>query len=180
MKPIESNIKCKVFFVLLFVVAFFISASIMPYVGIKTDKSAFPVTPDLLFALSIVCGIIYENKKTASIMALIFGTLSDVFITNPIHLSPLLFFLGAYFAASAVGVFTKENSVSAAVASIPFFLIRSVCGGVVLVAENPEAKFGYIVKSILLPELAGNVVTVFFVYFIVKFLYKRFKKRFYI
>lgn len=174
-----SETKSKVFFCLMFVLFFFITASVMPYVSESFAARQISATPDLLFALSIVCGIVYENRKAASVIALIAGVLSDIFITPPTHMSPLLYFLAAYFAVKTVGVFTSVNAATAAVASIPFFLARAVIGTVYILSEESNATLGVILKTTVLPELAFNVVAVFFTYIVVSFLYKRFRRRFY-
>ena len=173
-----SDVKSKVFFSVLFTVFFLLAASIMPYVGFEVPGTALRIVPDILFSLSIAAGIVYE-RNPASVIALIFGFMSDVFITPPVHLSPLLFFLGAYYSSKAVGAFTRVNCLTATVASIPFFLLRTIVGGVYLISRGGMGFFE-ILKTVLLPELAMNVISMFFVYIVVSFLYKRFKRRFYI
>jgi cell shape-determining protein MreD len=140
----------------------------------------YAVCADLLFAMSVVCGIIYENRRAASVIAFVFGIISDVFLTPPMHLSPILFFFSAYYAAKSVGVFTRINATTAAVSSIPFFLIRSVVGCVYTVSKNDGTSLGFVLKNTVLPELAFNVTAVFFTYFAVSFLYKWAKRRFFI
>lgn len=174
-----SEAKSKIFFSSMFVLFFFIAASVMPYVSESFHSRQISATPDLLFALSIVCGIVYENRKAASVIALVAGVICDIFMTPPIHFSPLMFFLGAYFASKTIGVFTAENASTAAVASIPFFLARTVISTLYILSEDKDAHLAEILKTTALPELALNVVSVFFIYVIVNFLYKRFKRRFY-
>lgn len=173
----RSDIKNKIFFSVMFAVVFFLSCVFVP--GIRAG-GRYAVCADLLFAMSIVSGILYENRKAASIIAFAFGIVSDIFLTPPMHLSPLLFFFSAYYAAKAVGVFTRTNAATAAVSAIPFFLIRSVVGCVYTMSVNDGTSLGFVIKSTVLPELAFNVVAVFFIYLAVGFLYKWAKRRFFI
>lgn len=175
-----SEIKSKVFFSVLYVLFFFVGAVFMPYAAEGFQGRNIAAAPDVLFALSIVMGVIYENRKAASVIALAAGVLSDIFITPPIHLSPLLFFLGAYFASKTAGVFSSIRAVTVSVSSIPFFLARGIICTVFVMSADKKAAFGSVLRTTVLPELAFNVVMVFFVYIIVSFLYKRFKRRFYI
>ena len=174
MKLSGKTAKSRIFFAVLFALGFFLSATFVPYAGAPVNGENTRVVADLLFALSIVSGVVCEDRRAISVMALVFGALSDFFLTPPMHLSPLLFFLGAYFSSAAVGVFTSVNAVTAAVASIPFFLMRTVSGGVFLLSSGAGA--GMALKTILLPELACNVTTVFFSYLVVNFLYKRLRR----
>ena len=173
----RSDVKNKIFFSVMFALAFFISCVFVP--GIRAG-GRYMVCADLLFAMSVVAGILYENRRAVSVIALVSGIVSDVFLTPPMHLSPLLFFFAAYYAAKTVGVFTKTNAATAAVASIPFFLIRSVVGCVYTLSANDGTSLGFVLKNTVLPELAFNVTAVFFTYIAVSFLYKWAKRRFFI
>lgn len=180
MKISGSDTKNNIFFSVIFLIGFLLSASFMPYVSGVGFGAYSKITADLLFAISIVSGILYDNRKAVSIMALVAGVFSDIFLTPPVHLSPVLFLLGAYFATKAVSVFTRVNAFTVAVSSIPFFLARAVTGCVFLMSGNTETKFGDILKLTIFPEFVCNILCVFFVYLIVGFIYKRFKRRFYI
>ena len=161
-----AAVKERVFFGLLFLLVFLLSATVFPYTG-YTGKEAVRIVPDVLFALCFVSGIVCKDRRYAALLALVFGALSDFFLTPPTHLSPILFFLSAYFSSAAVGIFTSVNAVTATVSSLPFFLARSVTGGLFLLTENGNESFGTIVKSILLPELCVNVAVTFIVYLLV-------------
>lgn len=175
-----SRLKTVCFFAVLFTLAFLFCASLAPYMGISLDGGKTRVVFDLLLALSLSCGMICEDRRAISVIALVFGVLSDLFLTPAMHLSPLLFFLSAYFASTVAQVFTSVNAATAAVSSLPFLLIRAVTGGIFLMSENNGAALGYVVGRILLPEFALNVTAVFLTYLAVKFLYKRFRRRFYV
>lgn len=177
MKTGKTDIVNKIFFSAVFVLVFFASCVFVPGIRIGND-SVKPVCADLLFALSIVSGILYENRKAVSVIALVFGVVSDIFLTPPMHFSPVLFFFAAYYASKTISVFTRQNAATAAVASVPFFLIRSVAGCVYVMSENDGVKLSYVIKSVTLPELAFNVTAVFLTYVIVSFVYKRIKRRF--
>lgn len=180
MKTSGSDTKNNIFFSIIFVLGFFLSAAVMPYTPGLGFGAGSKATADLLFALSIVCGIIYDNRKAVSIMALVAGIVSDMFLTPPMHLSPILFLLGAYFSSKTVSAFTRTNALTAAVASIPFFLARAVTGCIFLMAANNRTKLGEVLRLTVLPEFICNVVAVLIAYLVVAFLYKRFKRRFYV
>ena len=162
----------RLYFGVLFLLIFLLSASVFPYTG-YTDAEKVRTVPDVLLALSVVSGILSDDRKFIAGLALAFGALSDFFLTPPAHLSPILFFLAAYFSSVTVNAFTSVNPVTATAASLPFLLARSVTGGVALLSASGGKSFGYVVKKILLPELAVNVITVFAVYLIIGFLYKK-------
>lgn len=179
MKLSGSDKANKIFFSAILVLGFLISAAVLPY----TPKTMIPrveVKADLLFAMCIVCGIIYDNRKAVSVMALVTGVMCDIFITPPSHLSPILFLLGAYYSSKTVAAFTRTNAFTAGFAAIPFFLLRAITGIVFLLSGNDALTFGKALKLVILPEFAVNVITVIVVYFIIDILYKFFKKRFYI
>lgn len=180
MKISGSDTKNNIFFSAIFVIGFFLSAAVMPYtpgVGFGADSK---VTADLLFALSIVCGIIYDDRKAVSIMALVAGIVSDIFLTPPMHLSPVLFLLGAYFSSKAVATFTRTNAFTCAIASIPFFLARAVAGCIFIMAGNSQTRLGEVLSITVIPELVCNVIVTLVSYFVVDFLYKRFKRKFFV
>ena len=180
MKIGGSDTKNNIFFSVIFLIGFLLSASFMPYVSGLGFNAYSWITADLLFSISIASGILYDNKKAVSIMALVAGVFSDIFLTPPVHLSPVLFLLGAYFATKAVGVFTHVNAFTVSAGSVPFFVLRAVTGCVFLMSGNTETKFGEILKLTIFPEFLCNILCTFFVYLIGGFIYKRFKRRFYI
>lgn len=178
MKIGRSDIKNKVFFSVLFAIVFFISCVFSQTLG--TGGEIVAVSADLLFALSIITGILYENRRAASAIALVAGVVSDVFLTPPMHISPLLFFVGAYYSSKIAGVFTAVNAVTVSMASIPFFMLRSVVSCVYIISENKGANLAGVIRTTVLPELAVNVAAVFFSYIVVSFIYKKVKRRFFI
>ena len=171
----SSQLKNRIFFSLVFILSFFVSATFAP--GIRLGKYTLA---DLLLATSFVCGIIYEDRKAVSVIALVAGFLSDIFITPPIHLSALFFFLAAYYGVKTVSVFVKINALSVSVASIPYFFARAIVGCIYLVSTNKDVSLWTIIKTTLLPELAVNVITVFLLYLVLNFIYKKFKRKFFI
>ncbi len=176
----KNNRKTRIFFGVLFFVCFFFEASLAPFIGVSFDGGKTHITGDLLFALSIACGMLCDDRRFIGIIALVFGAMSDFFLTPASHLSPILFFLAAYFGAYTIGVFTSQNAATAAVASLPFFLLRLVSGAIYLLSIPDSGGLSALLQSILLPELVCNVVAAFCMYLVVGFLYKRFKRRFYL
>ncbi|MBP5245072.1 MAG: rod shape-determining protein MreD [Clostridia bacterium] len=179
MKTTDSTKKTRVFFSIVFLLVFFVNASIIAYIGAGSEGGN-AVVPDLLLALAAVCGIICPDVKGVSVIALVFGVISDVFITPPAHLSPFLFFIAAYFAKKTVNIFTRTNALTAALASVPFFLIRAFVGSIYVMSEYKESALSEVLKKTILPEFALNVLSVVVMYLIVNFLYKKFKRRFYL
>lgn len=172
MRYISRRGKERIFFGVLFLLGFLVGASVWPYAGVSFDRGQSRVTADLMYALCITAGMLAEDRRGVSLEALLLGALSDLFLTPPMHLSPLLFFLAGYLAHYTLGVFSRAGAVTAAVASLPFCLLRTLTGAIYLLSAGGES-FSFAVGSILLPELACNVVTVFFAYLIVGFFYKK-------
>lgn len=167
MKVKGSDVKNRIFFVSVLTAAFL-------------AEGAFAPGANLIFAASIVCGILSDDRKFVSAAALIAGAASDVLITPPSNISPILFFLGAYCASKTVGAFTSVNAASSAAASVPFFALKAAVKTIWLLSETDGVSAGTILKMSVLPEFAFNVTAVFFMYIAISFLYKRFKRRFYI
>jgi cell shape-determining protein MreD len=178
-KTTDSTKKTRLFFAIVYLIVFFVNASIIAYIGVNSQGNN-TIVPDLLLALSAVCGIICPDIKGISVIALVFGTVSDVFITPPAHLSPLLFFIAAYFAKKTVNIFARTNALTAAVAAVPFFLIRAFVGSIYVMSEYRESALSAVLKNTILPEFAINVLSTVVLYIIINFMYKRFKRRFYL
>lgn len=176
----ESNLKSNVFFAVLFVIFFFFSASVLPFMVSDKESGKINAAFDILLALSITVGMVYENRKSAAVLALVFGILNDVFISPPVHLSPLVFMLGAYFSSKNLKVFTKANPLTATIAAVPFLLMRSATGVFYLMSDGAQAGLAQTIFKILLLEFVYNAAAVFVMYAVVKFLYKHFKRRFFI
>lgn len=166
----------RLFFLLLFLVVFLLSAAFLPQAAFDASSGGFRVVPDVLFALCVACGLLYD-RRFIGVTALVTGFLADIFLTPPVHLSPLLFFLGAYFAPALFEAFSAKNAFTAALTSLPFFLLRAFVGGVYLVSRHPEASLGEIVPRILVPEFLENALAVLVLYAVVGFLLKRLKRR---
>ncbi len=182
MKPMKKENTGRavlIFFIVMFALFFFIEAAFMPIFFFDEAKDTYRIVPDLLLSLSIVCGMLYPEKGVV-ITALVCGTLCDVFLMPPMHLSPLLFFLGAYFASRLASFFVRKNALTALAVSLPFFLLRAVSGGLFLLAQHKEETFGHLFTHLLLPEFAVNALSAFVTYLVVSWLFKRFKKSFYI
>lgn len=177
MKTGKHDVVNKVFFSLVFVFMFFISSVTTPGINIHGGGS---ICADLLLATSIVTGVIYENRKAAGVIALVFGVVGDVFLNPPTSLSPLIYLLGAYYAPLIVGVFTGTNVLTVGIAAVPFLALKGVVGCIFASSYGNGVSIFRVIKNIALPELAFNIVAVAVIYVGVRFLYKHVKRRFYL
>ena len=64
-----AAVKERLFFGLLFLLAFLLSATVFPYTG-YTGKENIRIVPDVPLALCFVCGIVCKNRRYAALLAL--------------------------------------------------------------------------------------------------------------
>ena len=105
------------------------------------------------------------DKKTACIYALIFGTLTDLFVMPPFHFSPVIYLVTCYFAVRLSFVFAKMSAATTAVISIPFLLLRSFVGMFYLLYSY-KAPLGKIISKCIAPEFFVNLASVIVTYYV--------------
>lgn len=159
-----------VLFSVSFAVLFLVSSALLFSLG----KTALGVKPDILLAMAIVCPL-FCTTKTSALLALIFGTLSDLSVTPAAHFSPVLFVLCAFFVPKLASVFNNNRAAEAAVCSLPFVLLRSLTGVFYLLSAYEDAKFVNILTKCIIPEFLCNVAAVIVVHFVMKFLVRKFR-----
>lgn len=123
------------------------------------------IKPDILLSLACVCPV-FCTKKASAVYALLFGFLTDISVTPPAHLSPLVFLLAAYLMPKLSSGFSRTSVAVCAVCSCPVLLIRAVTGLVYLLRSYAGSKITELVKFTLAPELAVNFAAVIVTYFI--------------
>lgn len=141
-----------VFFGILSLIVFLVSASVLPFLS-QTKNFAMP---DL--ALCLVCILpCFMSVKTACIYALSLGFLSDLFINSPVCFSPVIYLAAVCIMPYFHSHFSRVGTVTAAVCSIPAFLIRGTVGAAVMIYVYGGENFKSIITAKLLPELGVNL-----------------------
>ncbi len=167
MKPSKA---IKIAFGIGFFVYFLLSVVTIP----ALSKTPFFIKPDILLAMSAVCGVLCD-RKTAAIYAIIFGTLCDITVSPPFHFSPVLFFLCAYFMPNFTSFFSKISVVSTLVGALPFIFARSIVGVFYFLSEYEYATLGQILVRCTLKEILANIIAILVTYFIMNFIVKKFR-----
>ena len=153
-----------------YAVLFLVSSALLfslneTYIGIK---------PDILLAMAVVCPLFCTNKVSVA-LALVFGLLSDLSVTPPMHFSPVLFVLCAFFVPRLASVFSKTGTTEAAVCAIPFVFVRSVTGIFYLLSVYENAKFVQMLTKCIVPEFFCNIACVIALHYIIKLLVRWFR-----
>lgn len=149
-----------ILFCVLFILSFLVSATITP----GLNNVGMKVVPDITLALCVVSALMLD-KKTACIYALIFGTLTDLFVMPAFHFSPVIYFIVSYFAVRLLFVFSRMNASTVAVISIPFLLIRSLVG-IFYLLYSYKAPLGKIISKCIAPEFFVNLASVIVTYYV--------------
>ncbi len=161
-----------ILFSVLYGVFFLLSAVNVPGVG-KYDR----LHCDILLCLSCIAPL-YCSQKSTAVLTLIFGFLTDISVTHPSHLSPVLFLLCAVCVPRLISGFSRINAAVIAVCSLPLLLCRSFTGLVYLMNKYSGVGFFELVKGTVLPELVLNFSGVVIVYFVVRAFARFFRIRF--
>lgn len=168
MIDIKPSKALKVAFGIGFFVYFLLSSVTIP----DLSQTPFFVKPDILLAMSAVCGVLCD-RKTASIYAIIFGTLCDITISPPFHFSPVLFFLCAYFMPNFTSFFSKISALSTLVGALPFIFARSIVGVFYFLSEYEYATLGQILVRCTLKEILANMIAIVVTFFVMNFIVKK-------
>lgn len=163
----KNNKGIYVFFGVMSLAVFLVSASVLPFLA-QTKNFAMP---DL--ALCLVCILpCFMPVKTACIYALSLGFLCDLFINSPVCFSPVIYLAAVCIMPFFHGHFSRVGAVTAAVCSIPAFLIRGIAGTAVMIYAYGGENFTGIITAKLLPELGVNlacsIVVCAIIFFIVE------------
>ncbi len=132
------------------------------------------IKPDLLLAMAVICPL-FCDRKTSIVLALVFGALTDLSVTHPVHFSPVLFLLCAFFVPKISSIFSKNGGAESAVSGLAFVFLRSLTGVFYLLSAYEEAKFIDIIRMCILPEFFCNIAAIIVVYYVMSALVRMFR-----
>lgn len=168
------------FLIPVFVVFYLLTASVVPYFGIRPEFLSFgdriaenTVKPDIMMAL-VICSAILSGRRRAVILGIIFGFIVDVTCNVPM-LSPLCYCLCGLYAGKLSYTFSGKGVINAVLVSVPFFFIKSVISVFYLLGTWHNISFADILIGAVLPEYLYNIIAVAVVYGILYFLMKIFR-----
>ena len=181
MNRTETDVKSKVFWSILFAVAFLFAAQIVPRLGITFSFLSFGgrisvsrVTPDILLSLVVICSMICSNRL-ACMLGLIFGFAYDATVGIPYLLSPILYTVGGIVSPKLSESFASKGVFSVMVSGAELFLVKSVITAFYHLAAWREVHLSTLVVGTLLPELLYNLIALFVMYFVTVFLARLFR-----
>ncbi len=168
------------FFIIVFIIFYLITASVTPYMGVKMNFLSFggkiaqsTVKPDLLFAL-VLCSSILSSRRRTVILGIVFGFIVDVTCAVP-AVSSLCYCLCANYAGSVSFVFSGKGAINAMLVAIPMALMRSLVSTFYLLGTWHNISLKDIMFGAVLPEYIYNVAAVGAVYIVLYFLMKIFR-----
>lgn len=104
-------------------VCFLLASSVIPFLS---DAKNVPM-PDLL--LCFVCILpAFTDLKKAGIYALCLGFLSDLFITLPLSLSPIVYLVSVCVSAKCHTHFARVGSLALAISTLPCIALKLAAG----------------------------------------------------
>lgn len=124
-----------IFLVIWGLVLFLVQGTVVPFLA---NAKNMPLADLLLcFVCIIPC---FASIKTSAVFAVCAGFLVDLFINYPTALSPLVYLSGVCLVYLIFGYFSNINVVTAAVCSIPAFLLRATveCAGVIFAGGKTQ------------------------------------------
>lgn len=102
-------------------VLFLLSASVVPFLA---GQKGVP-SPDLLLGLVCASSAFLDRRK-ACIFAVIFGFMSDLFITSPTAFSPIVYLAAVLIVPRCLMFFSRHGTVITAVCSVPAIAVRCI------------------------------------------------------
>lgn len=169
-----------IFFISVFVVFYLLTASVVPYFGVKPEFLSFggriaenTVKPDIMMAL-VICSAILSGRRRTVILGIVFGFLVDVTCNVPV-LSPLCYCLCGLYAGKLSYTFSGKGAVNAVLVSVPLLLIKAAISIFYLLGTWHNISFADILIGAVLPEYIYNIIAVAAVYGILSILMKIFR-----
>lgn len=159
-----------VFLVCTAFVCFLIASSVLPFVS---DAKGLP-TPDIL--LCFVCILpAFTDIKKAGVYALALGFLSDLFVTLPLNLSPVVYLACVYIAAKCHTYFARVGSLALAISTLPCIVLKLAAGAAVsLLTVDGANMSGFSVSSAVF-TMAGGFAMAIALSFVMRLIYKKLK-----
>ena len=169
-----------VFFIAIFTVFYLLTASVVPYLGVRMEFLSFGgniaqniVKPDIIIALVICSAILSPGRKNV-VLGIVFGFIVDVTCAAPMF-SSLIYCLCGHYAGRLSFAFSGKGAVNAVLVAVPLLLTKAVVSTFYLLATWHTISFTDILLGAVLPEYIYNIITVFVVYFVLSLLMKLFK-----
>ena len=169
-----------VFFIIIFTVFYLITASVVPYLGIRMGFLSFggtfsqsTVKPDLLLALVISSAILSSRRRTV-VLGIIFGFIVDVTCFIPMF-SSLVYCLCGQYAGKLSFALPGKGAVNAMLVSVPLLLIKAVISTFFLLATWHNISIKDIIFGAVIPEYIYNIIAVTAVYCLLSLLMKLFR-----
>ncbi len=169
-----------VFFTVVFLVYYIISASVVPYLGVRMEFLSFgnavtqsTVQPDLLFAL-VLCTAILHSSRRAVILGIIFGFIVDVTGGVPL-MSSICYCICGHYASSMSRSFSGRGAINAVLVAAPLLLTRLAVSAFYLLATWHSVSFVDIMLGAVIPEYLYNLAVVLVTYPILHWLMRLFR-----
>lgn len=169
-----------VFFIIVFTVFYLLTASVVPYLGIRpefmtsgTDTVMNTVKPDIMLAL-VICSAIFASGKRTVVLGIVFGFIIDVTCSVPM-ISSLCYCLCALYAGKLSHIFFGRGVVNAVLVSFPLLLMRAMVSTFYLLGTWHNISFKDILFGAVIPEYVYNLICVAIVWVVLALLMKIFR-----
>lgn len=169
-----------IFFIILYTVFYLLTASVVPYLGVKPEIPALAagthvniVKPDIMLAL-VICSAALISSRRSVVLGIIFGFVIDVTCSVPM-LSSVTYCLCGHYAPKISRFAAGKGIVNTVLMAIPLLLIRAVVSTFYLLGTWHNISFWDILVGAVLPEYLYNLITVAVVYGVLELLMKLFR-----
>ena len=174
-KPKENNRKLYTFLIIAASVAFLTASSVLPFISDVNGMRA----PGIL--LCFVCTLpFFTDIKKAGIFAVALGFLSDLFITAPSSLSPVVFLACVLIVPLTARLFSRTGTLMIAICMLPCILLRVVSEIAVTLIAVDGASFAKAVGNYSFESVAVDFACAICVAFIMRVISKKLKIQSYI
>ncbi len=169
-----------IFSIVLYTVFYLLTASVVPYLGVRPDILSFTgteqintVKPDIMLSL-VICSAVLISSKRSVVLGMIFGFVIDVTCSVPMF-SSLTYCLCGHYAPRLSRFFAGRGIVNIVLIAIPLLLLRAVASTFYLLGTWHNISFPDILFGAVLPEYLHNLISVVIVYFVLVLLMRIFR-----
>lgn len=177
----ETELKTKVFYSILFTVAFLLASVIVPRLGITFSFLSFGgrvavsrVTPDILLSLVIICSMICSNRL-ACVLGLVFGFIYDASAATPFMFTPVIYTVSGIVSPKLSESFASRGIFGVLASSAIVFCARGVITAFYHLATWREVSMSALVVGTVLPEIIYNLIATAVLFYITVFFARLFK-----
>lgn len=175
----QDSKKENIFFTLVFLFFYIITASVVPYLGLRMEFLTFgnavtssTVNPDIIFAVVLATALLNSGRR-AVILGIIFGFIVDVTTSVPLF-SPVCYCLCGHYAGVLSKSFSGRGVVNAVLVACPLLLARVLTSTFYLLGTWHSISFAEIIFGAVIPEYIYNLFCVLLIYPTVKFFMRLF------